>query len=512
MGKGRADVQMSTPIDRSLNRILRSDAFQRFWSVFGSVSVLTKVLGIVLGTVILLGVFVTIQVRQSLTNLLREELEQQGLSIATHIAENAAALIEGGNAAALDLMLTETQAHYSDARHNTPIDYLYLARPDGVLMAQSYSAALPAGWSDAQRPWSPGDNVRVWREGAGRSTLDAAEAVALHDGTVAVLHVGLSDVKIRAAVRDVTRQLVITSVLMSLAGIAAAVFLTWIITRPIRNLVHATQAVAQGDLSQRVAPWANDEIGRLALAFNSMTESLAQAAEERAARDELRAQYVNRVIAAQEEERRRIARELHDSTSQSLTSLLVGLRALEQDDPAQIAQHTEDLRKIVGETLEEVNRLAWQLRPSALDDLGLAAALKRYVADYRDRYGLPVDLVIRGVDEQRLSPEVETTVYRIVQEALTNVVRHAQADTVSVMIDCRDNAMLVIVEDNGIGLQPEAVEQDSRRLGLYGIRERAELLGGKFVIESEPGQGTSLFVEIPACQPDESDGQDGHGS
>jgi two-component system sensor kinase len=80
------------------------------------------------------------------------------------------------------------------------------------------------------------------------------------------------------------------------------------------------------------------------------------------------------------------------------------------------------------------------------------------------------------------------------------------------MIDCRDNAMLVIVEDNGIGLQPEAVEQDSRRLGLYGIRERAELLGGKFVIESEPGQGTSLFVEIPACQPDESDGQDGHGS
>lgn len=503
---------MSVPAAPPFHRLLRSDAFQRFWSVFGSVSVLTKVLGIVLGTVILLGVFVTIQVRRSLTDLLRDEVERQGLSIATHVAENAAALIEGGNAAALDLMLTETRAHYSDARHNTQIDYLFLTGPDGELLAQTYTASIPAGWTGARRAVPPGENVLAWRAGLEGSTLDVAEGFALDDGTRGVLHVGLSDAKVRAAVGDVTRQLVITSVLMSLAGIAAALFLTWIITRPIRNLVQATQAVAHGDLSQRVAPWANDEIGRLAVAFNSMTESLAQAAQDRAARDELRAQYVNRVIAAQEDERRRIARELHDSTSQSLTSLLVGLRALEEDDPAQVAQHTEDLRKIVGETLEDVNRLAWQLRPSALDDLGLAAALKRYVADYRERYKLPVDLIIRGVDEQRLSPEVETTIYRIVQEALTNVARHAQADTVSVMIDCRDNTMLVIVEDNGIGLQPETVRQGSReRLGLYGIRERAELLGGKFVIESEPGRGTSLFVEIPACQPEKPDGDAGHG-
>jgi len=189
---------------------------------------------------------------------------------------------------------------------------------------------------------------------------------------------------------------------------------------------------------------------------------------------------------------------LHDSTSQSLTSLLVGLQALGQSTSGELRQRTESLRRIVSETLEEVHGIAWQLRPSALDDMGLAAALERYVADHHERYGLAVDLVIHGLRDVRLSPEVETTIYRIVQEALTNVARHAQADQASVLIEHRDEKTLVIVEDNGIGLDSNTAIKGSREhLGLYGIRERAELLGGKLLIESEPGRGTSLFVDIP---------------
>jgi len=313
-----------------------------------------------------------------------------------------------------------------------------------------------------------------------------------------IVQIGLTNREIRAAVNEVTQQLIVTIAIMSLASIAAAVFLTWLITRPIRNLVRATQAVAQGDFSQHVTPWAKDEIGKLSETFNTMTEALAQAAQEQAERTELRAQFVNRVIAAQEDERRRIARELHDSTSQSLTSLLVGLQALGQSTSGELRQRTESLRRIVSETLEEVHGIAWQLRPSALDDMGLAAALERYVADHHERYGLAVDLVIHGLRDVRLSPEVETTIYRIVQEALTNVARHAQADQASVLIEHRDEKTLVIVEDNGIGLDSNTAIKGSREhLGLYGIRERAELLGGKLLIESEPGRGTSLFVDIP---------------
>jgi signal transduction histidine kinase len=311
-----------------------------------------------------------------------------------------------------------------------------------------------------------------------------------------VVRLGLSYRSQRNAINDVTWQLIFTNIVMSIISIMAAVFLTWLITRPIRNLVGATQAVTQGDLTQRVTPWANDEIGRLTLAFNTMAASLEQAAHEQAERAELRAHFVNRVIAAQEDERRRIARELHDSTSQSLTSLLVGLQTLEQSPD--LRARTDQLRQIVSETLEEVHGLAWQLRPSALDDLGLSAALERYIADYQNRYKLPVDLIIRGLDGQRLPLEVETTVYRIVQEALTNVARHAQANRISVMLEHREHKTLVIVEDNGIGLDSVvAAKGSSDHLGLYGIRERAELLGGKLVIESEPGHGTSLFVELP---------------
>jgi signal transduction histidine kinase len=481
-----------------LTQLLQTRFFQRLWSIIGAVSIRTKVLGIVLGTVILLSTFVTVQVRRSLTALLQDRLERQALSITAHVAESASNVIETGSSETLDLLLQETQAHYSDERHNTQITYLLVIGPDGSVLGSTFADGIPTGLLRANPVKAGASPSLVWRNAGSGRILDVGEQFKLPDGQAGVVWIGLSDREIRTAVNEVTRQLIITSVVMSLLSIAAAVFLTWLITRPIRNLVRATQSVAQGDLSQRVTPWANDEIGRLAVTFNAMTEALRRAAQEQAERAELRAQFVNRVIAAQEDERRRIARELHDSTSQSLTSLLVGLRALEQTGAENSEQRTEDLRKIVSDTLEEVHTLAWQIRPSALDDLGLAAALERYTSDYRERYGLPVDLVIHGLREDRLTPEMETTIYRIVQEALTNVARHAQANQVSVMIERRDGKTLVIVEDNGVGMDPGAAARESQEhLGLFGIRERAELLGGKLLIESESGHGTSLFVEIP---------------
>jgi len=282
-------------------------------------------------------------------------------------------------------------------------------------------------------------------------------------------------------------------------GVTAAVFLTWILTRPILQLAQAAQAVGQGDLNQHVPRWADDEIGDLAESFNVMTQALVRAEEERAEREQLRVRYVSGVIGAQEEERKRIARELHDSTSQALTSLIIGLKALgESCDWPATRQRADELRSVAAQTLDDVHGLARQLRPSVLDDLGLPAALERYAADYRRRYPIQVDLAIRGLDHIRLPTEVETALYRIVQEALTNVARHAQATTASVLVEHYAGVVRAIVEDDGRGFNPLTAGRAEQRLGLYGIRERAELLGGKLAIESEPGRGTSLFVEIPA--------------
>jgi signal transduction histidine kinase len=283
---------------------------------------------------------------------------------------------------------------------------------------------------------------------------------------------------------------------MIAVGFGAAFFLTWILTRPVYELVGATQAVARGDFSRRVTEWADDEIGELAVAFNGMTEALAQAEVERTEREQLRTQYVNKVIVAQEEERKRIARELHDSTGQSLTSLLVGLHNLKEvEDQAAIPAHIDSLRDVVSRTLDEVRQMAWQLRPSTLDDLGLIIAIQRYINDYQQRFNIQVDFVTRDVDG-RLPLEMETVIYRVIQEALTNTIRHAQASNVSVIIDSRVSTLRVIVEDDGVGFVL-ADKQSAKSLGLQGIRERVALFNGTLTIETEPGRGTSLFIEVP---------------
>ena len=219
---------------------------------------------------------------------------------------------------------------------------------------------------------------------------------------------------------------------------------------------------------------------------------------ELAQRQALRGQLLERVLAVQEEERRRIARELHDEAGQALTSLMVGLRLLEKEAerPEAIVARVAELKRMTDGVLENLHRLAMDLRPASLDHLGLVAALRQYAEAYSRQYGLDVQFEAVGLDGERLPPEMETALYRIVQEALTNVVRHAQATRVDVLLERRSDRVIAIVEDNGIGFDPEAAVMDGH-LGLFGMRERAEMLGGTLTVESAPGAGTTVFVEVP---------------
>ena len=207
---------------------------------------------------------------------------------------------------------------------------------------------------------------------------------------------------------------------------------------------------------------------------------------------------LDRVIVAQEEERRRVAQELHDEAGQSLTSLLVELRALEfTGDRGAFMGKTAELRALVAESLLKVQNLALELRPSMLDDMGLVAALRRYIHDYASRHSLDVDFQTSGVDELRLRPPMETAVYRIIQEALTNIARHAEAKSVSVVLTRRNQDLVVLVEDDGKGfVVGEVLGRPEFSLGLRGMEERASVIWGSLNIDSEPGR-TSVFVKMP---------------
>lgn len=241
--------------------------------------------------------------------------------------------------------------------------------------------------------------------------------------------------------------------------------------------------------------------------LQSVTNQIAITVENMRLWDELqqkekvRRKLLEKVIKVQEDERKRIARELHDETSQSLTSLLIGLGQIqEMTHEASLIRGMERLKELTHQTLQEVHELSWNLRPSVLDKFGLVVALERYVQDYQEKYKLEVDLLVTGIHNYRFSSEIETSLYRIVQESLTNIARYAQAQTVSIIIEKRDQQLSVIAEDDGVGFNVEEVlrrNPTQHNLGLHGMRERVLLLGGNLTIESNPGTGTTIYVKVP---------------
>ena len=238
---------------------------------------------------------------------------------------------------------------------------------------------------------------------------------------------------------------------------------------------------------KRSAPDARftDDDVRLAEIFATRA-AVAVELSERVERDALR-----RIVAAQELERQRLARELHDETGQALTSILLGLKQLEgKEAPEAVAE----LRELVVATLQDVRRLAVELRPKVLDDFGLVPALERLTQGFAEQTGIAVDLEA-GTLTERLPLEVETAIYRIVQEALTNVVKHARAQRVSVLVTRADGRIRAVIEDDGTGFDP-AERGDG--IGLVGMRERIELLDGTLAVESSATSGTTIAAEVPA--------------
>lgn len=226
------------------------------------------------------------------------------------------------------------------------------------------------------------------------------------------------------------------------------------------------------------------------------------------AKNRLLADLSAKVISAQEEERRRVARDLHDDTAQALTSLLVQIRLLLRTDLSEEARaRLESLRELVDGALEGARRMALDLRPALLDDLGLLAAVDAYVRDYAERWQVRARLTAEGFPRDRLSPLAEVCIFRTVQEALTNAAKHARPSRVTVHLEHTGAAVIGWVQDDGCGFDPDAVPRDGiRGLGLFGMRERIGLVGGRLDIYSRPGEGTRVQFRVPLAGQERTDG------
>jgi signal transduction histidine kinase len=261
-----------------------------------------------------------------------------------------------------------------------------------------------------------------------------------------------------------------------------------------KRLEEALQKI-QAELEKRV----EERTAELSKANQALQAEIAQ--RERAEKAHL--QVLRRLADAEETERGRISRELHDRLGQDLTGLKLGLQMVRKQGPLapQVQESVGKLEQLADGLMRDIHRLAWELHPAALDDLGLEAVLQHYTAEWSENNRVPVDFHSDGVETHRLPLQLETTLYRITQEALTNVTRHANAKRVSVLLERRPDHVSLIVEDDGggfdAGIQASAAQG---KLGLLGMRERVTLAGGTLEIESTPGAGTTVFVRVPLKQ------------
>jgi signal transduction histidine kinase len=215
---------------------------------------------------------------------------------------------------------------------------------------------------------------------------------------------------------------------------------------------------------------------------------------------EARRGLTQKILTAQEDERSRIARELHDQIGQALTAVLVGIRRLERaSEPQPIADRTAELRQITTQALADIRDLAFDMRPSSLDHLGLSATLEQDAARFREQLGVAVHFHSEELDELRLAPKLETAVYRATQDALVNVLQHAQARNVSVLLARTGQELSVIVEDDGVGFDVDAVLAGpvAGRFGLLSMEERVRPFGGRVNVESADIGGTTVFIQVP---------------
>ncbi len=312
---------------------------------------------------------------------------------------------------------------------------------------------------------------------------------------------------------SITRRLASTqgvtlTVIFAVIGVILSVAVNFALLRyalrPLTNLQATAERVTAGDLSPRVpTPSTGDpQIAQLALAFNAMLDQVQEDTSVLEHSRQLTERLTQQVIDAQEEERRRIARELHDDTAQALATLVIYAEAaaMQPEVPAPLRERLLGLRDLANQTLGGVRTIIADLRPSQLDDLGLAAAIRAQASERLTAADIRVDVQVRG-EERRLPSTIETALYRVLQEAFTNILKHARASYVEVDLDLSATSEVrARVEDDGVGFDPHSIAPQMRAgrgVGLFGMHERINLLGGTLIVDSTPGIGTEIRITIP---------------
>lgn len=474
--------------------------FRRLMSAFSwrmlSIPIFLKILGIGFLTAVLFAAITLLQTRASASQILYQLLEQRTLSMGRSLADTIERPASTGN-------FFSVMEHLQTARNTFPeIRYIIVRNPEGKVVASTFGKNIPADLIKLPSTKCPPDCSALTLGSSEGLILDVRFPVA--GGYAGTIQLGVLDRMVSHELATLTKTILWGMVLCIAFGICLALWLTGILTRPIRHLVQSTNKIREGEFETRARVFSNDEIGRLAVAFNQMGEALMRYRHEVESKEKARLSLIERIVQVQEDERKLISRELHDHFGQSLMALLLQVQSGCEHSPGrcEFSQKPGSLcfcvENTIRQIIQDVHRLAWGMRPSILDDYGLDSALARHIEEVAKTAGFEIDYQFTSPNGlERLPSRIEVSLFRIAQEAITNMIRHAKATHASVIVLRQIHEITMLVEDDGRGFDIGMVqERGDQCLGLIGMKERVNLLGGSFAIESASGEGTRIRVRI----------------
>lgn len=451
-------------------------------------SIKNKILTLVLGITIFLAAAILIWARTILTRVMEEQLEDRARAVAMDLASRSVDPVLTHDIYQLNSLVEDTMEHYAN------LQYIFIRDVNGRVLLSSrpgeqVSVQLEQANESRRADGYMTANIRILSTEEGR-IVDCAAPLFQEVGME--VRLGMNYDGVNQVLGTVTLEIGFVMLLACGAAMLIAAFIMNILLDPIRQLVGLTKEVAEGNLKVRIPKFHRDEIGQLTQSFHEMLDELTT-------KEEIRCQLLSKLMRVQEEERKRIARELHDETSHSLTAILMEVSFLKEEEGGDGEEHLIRIKELISETLEDVNTMAWNLRPSVLDRFGLKTTLERYTEEIAAGQPFSLELIMEGRLEV-LEPDVETAIFRMVQESLTNIVKYASAAAVSVILIVNEEVASVVVEDDGVGFDTThfgTADWSRNHLGLLGMQERMELLEGVLQIESVPGGGTTILARIP---------------
>lgn len=449
-------------------------------------TIVNKLSVMLVSVLLVFSLLVGLMLWQTLSDVMKEDLDARGISIATEVAALSSEPIQTGNMLALDELVSMTK------NSNSFVEYIFIVDKEQRVMSHTFENGMPkrlvALHADAMGENDEND-VASFSSDHGRIE-DIRQPI--EDGSLGYVRVGVNEKALNLLLADNFLKLAGITFLVGLLGAVFVYKLTRIFTRPLEQLMKRAEAISHGDFVQTpLEVVADDEFGRLTRAMNAMAEHLHLGEVERK-------QLLAHLLTVQEDERKRIALELHDESGQALTALMLSLRTLSnqaKDDESRA--YILAVREETSHVLQRLRNLAVELRPPALDELGLEAAVGNLIKSYASYHALTLQFHCRL--QEKPDAVVSLMLYRIIQECLTNIFKHAQASRADVTLTSEAGELQLVIRDDGIGLTRQRRHQARREnhLGVYGMQERIRILGGQIHFSSDfPDWSTVIAIRL----------------